>query len=262
MVIVTDKEFYIDDTLKWMCDLTIKRTKTKWDNLIIIDGMERGGKTTMAKTIAYYIAHTKKIPFSVDNAFFDQNELMNFATNNTEQIIIWDEAAIGGQSNQWYQTLQQKLNTMLMLTGKYRHTYIFIIPSFFRLNRYLAIDRSIALIHIYTPDLITRGLFSAYNTTQKNYIYNSYKKTESYGKNPSFRGRFTIKNTETIWDEEIYEKKKDEAIRKFINQELDPRKNIKAFKKVLVDNFDKEMVMKVYGITEKTYYNWRNAIQV
>ena len=68
MALVTDLKYYLDDDLKALLDLCIDRKKKGWDNLLIIDGKERSGKTTLAKAICKYYAHETKKNFNLDNA--------------------------------------------------------------------------------------------------------------------------------------------------------------------------------------------------
>jgi len=222
--LVTDLQYYMDGGIVALMDLCIKHAKHKWDNVIIIDGPERSGKSTLAKSMGYYYAYITGKKFGLHNVFFDPEEMLQYTVKKEEKVIIWDEAAFGGLSTQWQTKIQQKLNSMLMVTGKYRHFYIFIIPSFFRMNRYLAIDRSIALVHVYTPDLLKRGLFVCLNKEQKTWIYNNNRKSEMYGKSPSFRGRFTLKNTEKILSDTDYDEKKDKAILKYLDKSQEKEK--------------------------------------
>ena len=260
-MLVTDKEYYLNDNLKEICDLTIRRTKKNWDNLIIIDGPERSGKSTLARAIAYYISYTKGAKFTIENIFFDPDEMLEYATTHQDEMIIWDEAAFGGQSNQWQNEVQRKMNTMLMVCGKFKNTYIFIIPSFFRLNRYLAIDRSLGLIHVYSPDLITRGQFICLSEAQKIRAYNKYRQTEWYGKQHSFRGTFTIKNQDFI-DEAVYEAKKDAAIKKFLEDKGQKKKDkLELIQNKLATNMTPQEVMSLVGVSQKTVYNWKNRAE-
>lgn len=236
MAIVTDKKFHMDNDLRDLVELCIRRKEKKWDNLLIIDGKERSGKSTLAKAICYYYAYQTGKTFSVENVFFQPENLEKFARTHRESIILWDESALGGLSSMWWTRIQQKITLLLMMAGKYGHFYVFVIPSFFRLNKYLAIDRSLGLLHVYSEDLISRGAFACYNEKQKTWIYNSYKKSEMYGKHNSFIGRFVRKNVEgCIIDEEAYEKKKDMAI-----------ESIKMY-------FDRRETSRVQGIKEKLH---------
>jgi len=260
-MIVTDKRFYLDNALKDMVDLCIQRKDKKWDNLLVIDGMERSGKTKLATTIGYYYSHATGKPFSVDNVFFDPEKLMEAATQTRQQCLIWDEAAFGGLSTQWQSRIQQKMNAVLMTTGKYEHLYIVIVPSFFRLNRYLAIDRSIGLLHVYTPDLVTRGFFTCLNMQEKTWIYNNNRKSETYGKNISFRGKFTLKNTEGLIDEAAYENKKDEAIANFVRSENPDTWKLKLqelqFRISMM--LDTKQAATVANVNDSTVRRWRFA---
>lgn len=253
--LITDKQFYLDGNLKKIVDLCIERHRKGWDNVIIIDGKERAGKSTLAKTIAYYYAWATGKTFNIDNVFFDPEKMLEYAVNNRDSVIVWDECAFGGLSVQWQNKIQQKLNSMLMVTGKYHHLYIFIIPSFFRLNKYLALDRSIALLHVYSPDLVKRGLFSCFNERQKLWIYNSNKKSEMYA-SPTFTGRFTLAKTDTILDEAEYERKKDKAIQDFVKKEQDAPL-VTKLKWFIGRECKLNEAMELFGISRGTYFVWK-----
>ena len=262
---VTDLDFYLDNDLKEYCDLLMKRTEKKWDNLIILDGEERSGKTTLAKAMCYYMAHKQGKKFGLRNVFFNPENMSKFARENEREIILWDEAAFGGLASMWQSKIQQMLVMMLMAAGKYKHTYIFIIPSFFKLKNYLALHRSSSLIHVYSPDMLSRGLFICYNRTQKTWIYNNYKKSQTYGKQFSFRGRFVVKNIENaIWNEEDYEKKKDEAIES-IKKWFDKKKTQKSPLKLQFDALKHKIATKLdvaeasdlADVSIQTIYQWK-----
>ncbi|MEM3154796.1 MAG: hypothetical protein QW165_04520 [Candidatus Woesearchaeota archaeon] len=263
--LVTDKQFYLDTHLKSVLELCFERWLKKWDNLIIIDGLERAGKTTLGKTSGYYYAwlmskHLRedKVNFSVDNVFFDIDEMIEYANTHRNQVIIWDEAALGGLSLQWQDKIQQKLLQMLMIAGKYGHFYIFIIPSFFKLNWYLAVHRSLCLLHVYSPDKLTRGLFTCLNDRQKQWVYNNNKKSGMYTQ-PTFEGRFTLKNTQDILNEEAYEAKKDAAIRKYMNaiEENKDSFKVKKLKWVVANKLNLEEAQKLLNISKSTYFEWK-----
>ena len=247
----------IDDNLLKVIDLCIERQKKGFDNVLIIDGKERIGKSTLAKTIAYYYSwKLKTCTFNLENVHFNPEEMLKTAIETKDSVIVWDEAAFGGLAIQWQNKIQQKLNSMLMVTGKYHHFYIFIIPSFFRLNRYLALDRSLALIHVYSPDLITRGLFTLFNERQKIWIYNNNRKSEMYS-DPSFRGRFTLKNTEKILDEKLYEAKKDKAIKDYLRDTRDAPMLLRL-KWFAAKEMKMKEAMELFGISRSTYFDWKN----
>lgn len=261
MVIVTDKNFYMNHNLKELLDLCKKREEKKWDNCIIIDGKERAGKSTLAKIIGYYYASITNKKFSVDNIYFDPVKLRNDARNTKNQIFVWDEAAIGGEAISWQNKEIQQLNRIMQTCGKYQHFYIFIIPQFHRLHRYLAVERSIALLHVYSPDMLKRGDYLCLNEQQKTWVYNKNKISESYGSNWSFNASWAMKNTENLIDEEAYEKKKDEAIAMLDKAKDKVSKNdikLVELQNKIVEALGIDKTKEVLKLSHMTIYNWIN----
>jgi hypothetical protein len=221
MTVDPEFPYYIDGYLLSNLDAIVQRTISLWDNLIIIDGLERAGKSTLAVTCACYLAVKLKREFNAEKVFFDIEELTRFAQSTREQVIIWDEAVLGGMGQQWASAEQMKLKQLLVTCGKYRHILIFIIPDFTILGKYFAVHRSVALLRVYSPDNISRGYFRFYNDMQKKLLYDLEKKGVyfNHGAHPSFIGRFT--KHEGLIDMKVYEMRKDKAIQSI---GTDPRK--------------------------------------
>jgi hypothetical protein len=215
---VTDKDYYLDDNLKVNLDFCIRRQKKNFDHVLLMDGDEGYGKSTFAQAIGYYLAKETGRPFDVKNIFFDIQNMAEFAAHTEEQIIVWDEAALGGLSTEWQNKTQRKLIQLLMTARKKRHFWIFLIPKFFKLNEYIAVDRSIALVHVYSADHMTRGNFSFYAKRKKNKVYETYKSSRKRVYNKfDFVGKFT--NTTNLIDQEAYNAKKDIAIQSIFGSE-------------------------------------------
>jgi hypothetical protein len=85
---------------------------------------------------------------------------------------------------------------------------ILVLPSFFELDKYPALHRSVSLIHVYQ-----RGRFSSYGYNKKKTLYIEGKKFYSYRTTPDFIGKFPKYFT---LDYEEYKKKK----MKFILQDV------------------------------------------
>ena len=223
---VTDLDLYLDPVLKQKMDLMIKRStgKKHMDNLIVIDGDEGIGKSTLAVFLAYYYSDQTGRPFSVDNIFFDINKLIKFAQTTEDQIIIWDEAALGGLSTEHAKTHQVNLTKLLMTARKKRHFWIFNIPKFFKLNEYILVDRAIALIHVYAKREIEAGRFAYYKKKSKERLFYDRIRTRqrNYYKYMSFWGTFPNCLSKII-DEVEYDRKKDLAIASIGNED---KKNI------------------------------------
>jgi len=225
MVLVTNKQYYLDPRLKDKLDLMIKRMEVGKDNLVLVDGDEGDGKTNMSMGVGYYIAHTCNRAFGLENIFFDLDKLIDFAIKTKEQVIIWDEGALGGLASEWWNKNQKKFIKLLMIARKRQHFWIVNIPKFFKLNEYFVIDRSIGLIHVYMRGGIEHGRFVYFNQTQKEKLWEDWKKTHirSYKKWWSFHGTFVMflekKKFEEIISDAEYNKKKDEAILSIAKEE-------------------------------------------
>lgn len=254
----------MEQKLKDKLDLMIKRMtgKSKQDNVILIDGDEGLGKSNMAAGICYYISQETGRPFSTNNCFFDLDKLINFAINNKEQIIWWDEGALGGLASDWWTKNQKKFMKLLMVARKRKHFFVICIPKFFKLNEYFVVDRSIALIHTYARKQIILGRFVYFDKKTKEYLYYYWKRkrTREYKKYYKFHGSFP-EVLGLVINEEEYEKKKDEAILS-IDKEQEhktPESIIREYRQQILKRLaeqntkiNKSQLAKVIGVTRKT----------
>jgi len=266
MVKVTDLDYYMSSYLVDNLNFLIKRQKVNWDNLILIDGDEGSGKSTFSWGIAYYLAWKTGKKFTVDNVFFDLDDMLHFAKDKERQVIIWDEAALGGLSSGWNSDQQKKLLQIMMISRKKGHFWIFIIPQFFRLNFYLAVDRSFLLLHVSSSDRISRGRFLFFNKTKKETLYNIYRSSRKklYGTNFNFVDKFT-KDYINLIDSEAYEKKKDDVILKTVNEtkKNNPKDKKIQFLKNLIGylmtshNIGGTYLAKLTGQDRKTFGEWK-----
>lgn len=268
-MIVTDKKYYMDNRLLEKLDLMVNRCsgKIKLDNLVIVDGDEGYGKSTLAVSMAYYVAYKLGRPFSVNNIFFNTKDLINFAKSTKEQVIIWDEATLGGLAAEWYVKDQIKLIKLLNIVRKKKHFFFFNIPKFFKLNETLVIDRSIALVHVYARNDIELGRFVYFRRTAKENLFNDWrrKRLRNYRKYYTLRGSF-VNALPKIIDEQEYEDRKDKMIETF--DEEDKKIEAKDVQLLMfqykISNLDKAFpqlrvvdIIKYFDIGERSIYDWR-----
>ena len=205
----------MDKYLKDKMDLMVNRTtgKRKFDNLVLIDGDEGYGKSNLGAYISAYVSSKTGRPLTLANVFFDLDRLLEFAMHTEEQIIFWDEGALGGLANEWWNKNQKKFLKLLMVARKRRHFWIICIPKFFKLNEYLVIDRSIGLVHVYAKDELEIGRFAYFGKKRKEQLYHDWRKSKqrNYGKFSNFRGKFP-EALPKIFNEKDYDRKKDIAI--------------------------------------------------
>lgn len=181
------ERFFMDGYLKSNLDLLIKSVHKDRDALIIIDGPEREGKSTIASQMAKYVDPT----YNVDRCCMNPVEFADKVkeTNEKYKSIVLDEGmAFTGRGAMT--TLNRNLIKVLSEIGM-KNLFLFIcIPSFHELEKYAAIHRSKALIHVYPVEL-NRGRFAFWNYSGKKQLYLQGKKFYSYTKPPAnFFGRF------------------------------------------------------------------------
>jgi len=217
-MIVTDKNYFMETKLLEKLDLMIKRSsgKNKMDNWIVVDGDEGLGKSTMSVACAYYVAQKMGRDFDVSKVFFDPDTLIEYGTKTKEQVLILDESVFGGLSGDAATKLGKKLIKFSMVIRKKKHFIFLNIPKFFKLNEYLMVDRSVALIHVYARGGTQLGRFVYLSDKKKEYLFHAYRKSKKrdYKKYYTFRGSFP-NVLGKILDEKEYDKKKDDAILAF-----------------------------------------------
>lgn len=171
------------------------------------------GKSTLATQICYYYAYNTGREFNENQVFFNVENMMDFATKNEKKVILWDEAALGGLSDQYQSQIQRKLLQLVMVARKKQHFWVFCIPKFFKIREYIILDRAVALIHTYARKQTQLGYFLYYTKGQKEKLFYQFmkNKTRQYFNYASFRGNFPNVLGELI-DEDTYEQNKDQAI--------------------------------------------------
>jgi len=220
----------MNPVLKNKVDLMIHRSSgnKQFDNLVLIDGNEGYGKTTMGVGLAYYVAHKTGKPFPRDTShiFFDLDEMFKFAINTKDQIIMWDEASAGGLSQEWWNKSQLKLIKLLMIARKKRHFFIFIISKFYLLRPYI-IDRAVGLIHVYARRETELGRFCYYKKKGKDLLYRNCRSRKfEYWKYITVKGTFVncMSKRLNLIDLDIYDKRKDEFIASLSHDKLKDEK--------------------------------------
>ncbi len=256
-MIVTAKKYYMDGYHKTNLDTAKTVIKKDWDMIFCYDGYEGTGKSVKAMQDAYYCDNT----LTIERIVFTPNEFRTAVLKaKPYQAVVYDEAYTGLSSRATMSLINRTLVKM-MAEIRQKNLFIFVVmPTFFDLDKYVALWRSRALIHIYTGKNFQRGYFSFYNIDKKKALYVLGKKFYEYNKPaPNFRGRFT--NAYVI-DEKEYKKKKKNSL---VERE---KKADEAALKAELDNtlFNRVMAMgksvphtvkiKVLGIPSSTYF-WK-----
>jgi hypothetical protein len=209
MVKVTkgDMEFYVDGYLKNNLDICLDIVHKDWDMVFVIDGTEGSGKSVLAQQIAKYFDPSFCLDRIVFRAKNFKDEVIKAEKN---QAVVWDEALSGLSSRGAMSTVNKTIVDLLAEIRQKNLFLIIVLPTFFDLDKYVALWRSRFLIHVH-HDKFKRGFFNFYNESCKKFLYINGKKFYNYKcAVPSFRGRFT--NFYTV-DQEEYKAKKLSSLR-------------------------------------------------
>ena len=268
--------FYLNEYLKHNLDnYLIKGVAKKWDGVVAITGMEGSAKSTNAFTIARYCDPTFPGQLlndgtnrrTCDRIVFSTKDFMEQIDKATPgQAIVFDEAVMGFLAQDSATDLQKALVKKMVTIRKKRLFIFIVIPSIFLLRMYMAVFRTRALIHFYTPDGLSRGHFKfySYDTKRKLFVKGKKEFDQSVQK-ADFVGSAT--DTEGYFiDVKEYDKKKDEAIKSLTeepekkkNEASDLRKLIKGQRDVLMY----EMYCKMKNTDTKfTYDNFVDHLKV
>lgn len=182
------------------------------DCFLVIDGSEGSGKSTLAMQIGKYVDPSldlSRIVFSAE----DFREAILKAKKG--QCVIYDEAFTGLSSRASLSMINKVLVGLTMQMRQKNLFVLIVLPSYFLLDKYIALFRARALIHVY-ENHGKRGYFKLYNRRLKKLLYLVGQRTYSYSHKTvrtNFTGRFYGKfalGDDSV--EELYRKKKEKAL--------------------------------------------------
>lgn len=255
---INNDSMYVDGYMQQNLDHAKDAIKADWDMLFLYDGYEGSGKSVKAMQDAYYCDST----LNIDRICFTPSEFKKAVMNaKPYQAVIYDEAYTGLSARATMSHINRTLVSMLAEIRQ-KNLFVFVVmPTFFDLDKYVALWRSRALIHVYTHGF-KRGYFKFYNLSRKKDLYINGKKFYNYGKpEPNFIGRFTKFYPV---DQEEYKKKKlhslQEREKKREEQELKRELEDQMFIRLMsipkseLDKIPNKTKSKILGISESYYY--------
>jgi len=278
LVIVTDLKYHLETKLVEKLDLMIARCVDKQkrkDAVLIVEGSEGEGKTNTSEAISYYV----KTKTGRDiNMFFRLKEMFEFAKSTEGKIIIWDEPSLDSLATDWYNTASKDLIRLLMTCRKKRHFFIFNFVKFYKFSEYIVVDRSLALIHMYSRNETESGRFIYVKKKNLEQLFMDYKikKKRNYKRYMSFGGSVPI--VEKHLDKmgliiegvpnctlEMYEQLKDKAIESMgdkgkANPYIIKLKELKTkIGRAKLPILTQEQLAKALGLNRSTLGNWKRG---
>lgn len=207
-----EKEFYIDGKLKQQLDRKVKPALTKKDEdyVLIIDGVERGGKSTFSQQVGVYI--DPSLIGDLSRICFTPDEFRKAILNaKSGQCVIYDEAYRGLSAKGALTEVNRILVSLMMEMGQKNLFVIITLPTFYLLEKYVALWRARGLFHVYRRKG-KKGFWAYFNNKKKRILYLKGKKDYSYHYVTSgFRGRFLGKY---MVDDKQYRHKKAISLKK------------------------------------------------
>ena len=246
--------YYLDGIHKTNLDLAKKLIVKDFDMIFIYDGYEGSGKSVKAMQDAFYCDPT----LCLERVTFNPSEFRKAILEAKKyQSVIYDEAYTGLSSRAAMSRINRALVTMLAEIRQ-KNLFVFVVlPTFFDLDKYVALWRSRALIHIYLGKKFERGYFTFYSMDRKKQLYVEGKKYYSYYKpTPNFRGRFT---NYYVLNEKEYRKKKKESLskREKAREEIEAAREVQAqlFSRLAEnESLTHKEKAELLGLPEATYF--------
>lgn len=202
-------DYFIDPLVKNELDKIRSRVLNKdTDYVFVIDGEVGSGKSVLSMQFAKYLDPD----FNINNVCFTANEFIKIIRDpNTKKgsAIIMDEAFSSSSARQALSNVNHAINSLAMEMRQRNLFVFFILPSYFDLDKIIALHRSRALFHVYFADGGDRR-YLTFDMERKKTLYLKGKKTYSYKWPKAIfpPGRFN--NYYTI-DEQAYREKKAQA---------------------------------------------------
>lgn len=196
-----------DKLLKNVAKIKERVNKKDFDQVFLIDGPEGSGKSVFGMQLGKAFDET----LSLERICLTPSQFVSAIQNSQKgQVVIYDEAYTGLASRQSLSEINKLIVSMMMEMRAKNLIVIIILPTFFMLDKYVAIFRSKGLFHVYT-NKGRRGYWLYYNSKKKKLLYIFGKKLMNYNQpKVKFRGNFYGKY---VLNEEDYRKKKDYALK-------------------------------------------------
>ncbi len=206
------------------------------DYLLVVDGAEGAGKSTLALQVGRYVDPT----LDLSRVCMTPQEFRSAIIKaQSKQCVIYDESVTGLLSRSATSRINRMLVSLMMQMRQKNLFVIVIIPTFFMLDKYVALFRSKALIHVTEKN--ERYTFHVFNKKYKQMLYLQGAKTLSYGKTIAmtgldFRGEFFGKYA---INEEAYRKKKIDAL-KLLEEDIESENKYLEQRNQLIYLLDKQ----------------------
>jgi len=254
------KPLFVDGLLVKNLSAAKDMTKKDWDWVFVVDGIEGCGKSVLAQQLAKFCDPT----LDINRICFSPDEFKKAVINCKQyQAIVYDEA-YGGLNSRQAMTQTNRTIVSMLAEIRQKNLFVFIVlPTFFDLDKNVAVWRSRGLFHVEVDKNFGRGYWKFYNQVTKKYLYMKGKKFYDYRQAlPNLKGRFP---DGYVVDPEEYKNKKIKSLSKW-GEEAQLDKQLREFRKSLVMNLyevknrlnlTQKDIGLILGITDRTIQNYK-----
>lgn len=258
-----DKNFFYLSANRYAIDVIPSRpckvygfeldSPSKWyitDNFTIT---HNSGKSVKAMQDCYYFDPS----FNLERICFTPFEFSKVIRQaKPYQAVLYDEAYTGLSSRAAMSVINRTLVKMLAEIRQKRLFVAIVMPTFFDLDKYVALWRARALVHVYTGKNFKRGFFLFFNMERKKQLFVLGKKYYSYYKPPAnFKGRFA--NTYIVDEKEYRKRKRDSLMKRGADQEKKVIEqevlNVMLERLINIEGISVAKKSQILGINETTY---------
>jgi hypothetical protein len=226
-------------------------------NVFFVFGETRSGKSTFARIMANYYAFNLQVPFTIEeNVHFTVEDLGKACEGKKHGVFILDEASndllASDRGNMFQKYLLKYFNT----AAKFNQTFFILMPHLGQVKKDFLLSRHVFGIktYFYYDETATtdeerwkRGRGFGYNYLDllqqlDHYTARRYRQYMNYigdGLRLSYAGEEPYM-TKDDW--ELYEYKKDEAIRKMLESGGSKGKSEKNINKEVIENNADELL--------------------
>jgi len=191
-----------------------------WDCALLVDGTEGSGKSMYAGQLAKVLDVDNEVDLHTQVHWEADEVEKAIKTLKSGKAIIWDEAGDGLARREGNRSVTMKILKMLWRSRAYNKFLIIVMPSFYDMDRMVALRRSRALFHIdYEWDAsrkekpLVRGIGRFYTENGKAKLWKIHSKGDTpyeyvFIRNESFNFRIAH---HWVFDHEEYKRLKKEA---------------------------------------------------
>ena len=185
--------------------------KHDMDMVGLVDGYEGVGKSVMAMQIGYYVDPTLTLDRIAFNSEQFKKEILKAKKG---QCVIFDEAITGLFNREAIQQMNILLIKMMAQIRQKNLLVLIVLPSFFDLDKNIALWRSKFLVHCYFGKGFKRGQFRFYGHKKKIELYTDdyCKKRYFYPSRENARDFFGSFTNHYVVSEKKYRAKKHQGL--------------------------------------------------